>query len=322
MPALPPSPVVVVTGASSGIGRATALAFAQEGARLVLAARRVEPLQRLAEACQERGGDAVAAPTDVTDAEAVRALAGQAVERWGSLDVWVNNAAVNAFSSFGEEPVEVARRVLEVGALGQLHGARAALPWFRDQGRGVLVNVGAVLSRLTSPYQSSYVMSKHAVRALSGCLRQELQDAPGVRVCTVLPGAVDTPMFDAAANYTGWAVKPLRPTCSPERVAAAIVRCAHRPRDEIAIGLAATLAVRGSAIAPGLSERVTARAVRRHHFQDVPAGPGPGNVLAPQPGGSVRGGWKDGGTAPLARRLAVAGAVLALPAALLAGRRR
>jgi short-subunit dehydrogenase len=315
--ALPQDPVVVITGASSGIGRATALAFAEQGARLVVTGRREEPLRRLVDQCAARGGQALAVPVDVTDADAVVRVAQRAVERWGRLDVWVNNAAVNAFSSFGEEPVDVPRRVLEVNALGQLHGARAALPLFRDQGSGVLVNVGSVLSRIPSPYQSSYVMSKHAVRALSGCLRQELQDAPGVRVCTVLPGAVDTPLFDAAANWTGWAVKPLRPVYAPERVAAAIVSCAHRPRDEVVVGLGAKVMVLQSVLAPRLTERIIARVVRRGHFQDSYAPQGEGNLFDAQASGStVRGGWKDGGTARLARRVALAGAALLLPAAV------
>jgi short-subunit dehydrogenase len=306
---------VVVTGASSGIGRATALAFAAEGARLVLAARRPQPLEELAETCRQRGASAVAVPTDVADANAVRRLADTAVERFGGIDVWVNNAAVTAFTRFGEEPVEVSRRVLEVNALGQLHGARAALPVMRDQGRGVLVNVGSVLSVVPSPYQAAYVMSKAAVRALSGCLRQELYDAPGVRVCTVLIGPVDTPLFDHAANFTGWALRVPPPVYRPERVAATIVRCAARPRDEVHAGLQPRLVALQHRLARRLSERLTAAAVRRGHFTDAYAEPTSGNVLEPVPGGTTAsGGWRKGGTSPVARRVAVAsaGALLAL----------
>jgi len=312
------TPVAVVTGASSGIGRATALAFATGGAKVALAARREGELERLAELCRQRGGEAVVVPTDVTDADAVSRLAARAVEQWGRIDVWVNNAAVNAFSRFGEEPAEVARRVLEVNALGQLHGARAVLPQMRDQGEGVLIDVGSVLSVLPSPYQTAYVMSKHAVRALSACLRQELRDAPGVRVCTVLVGAVDTPLFDSAANHTGWALKPLRPTYTPERVAAVIVRTARRPRDEVHVGAATRLMTVQHAVARRLSERVTAAVVRRDHFTDAAAEPTGGNLFTTLPrGATTRGGWKDGGAAPTARRVALAGAGLALPALFL-----
>jgi short-subunit dehydrogenase len=314
-------PVVVITGASSGIGRATALRFAAEGARLVLAARRAAELDRLAEQCRRTGGEAASAPTDVTDADAVQRLADLAVSRWGRLDVWVNNAAVNAFSRFGEEPAEVPRRVLEVNALGQLHGARSALPHLRDQGRGVLINVGSVLSVLPSPYQAAYVMSKHAVRALSACLRQELHDVPGVRVCTVMVAAVDTPLFDAAANHTGWGLRPLTPTYTPERVAAAIVDCARRPRDEVHVGVASRLMTAQHVLARRLSERITAAVVRRDHVTDQPVEPTTGNLFSPAPApATARGGWKDGGPSASARRVALAGACLA--AAPLALRRR
>jgi short-subunit dehydrogenase len=314
-----PTAVVVLTGASSGIGRATALELARGGARVVLAARSEHALRELAEQCRELGGDALAVPTDVSEPDAVDALAGAAVDRFGRIDVWVNNAAVNAFSRFGEEPVEDVHRVIAVDLLGQVHGARAALRQFRAQGRGVLINVGSVLSVVPSPYQSAYVMAKHGVRALSACLRTELLDAPGIRVCTVMPGSVDTPLFDHVANRTGWGVKPLRPILAPERVAAAIVSCAARPRREVYVGWSARMAALQYALVPRLVERAAGRVVRRDHFTDQPADATSGNLFEPH-GGLRRtsAGWR-GGTSPSARRVAMAGAAALL---LAAGARR
>lgn len=321
MPLLPPHPVVVVTGASSGIGRATALAFAEQGARLVVAGRREQPLRRLAEECVARGGEALAVPADVTDADAVVRLAAQAAGRWGRLDVWVNNAAVNAFAHFGDEPVDVPRRVLEVNALGQLHGARAALPLFRDQGRGVLVNVGSVLSRIPSPYQASYVMSKQrragpvrlpaagaagrtgcaGVHRAAGCGRH-----PPVRRRGELdrmgPGPAASHLRAGAGGGGGPLVRP--PAAGRGR------RRSGRQGHGAAVG--------ARAAAHGAGHRA---AVRRSHFQDAYAAHSPGNLFDPgRSGSTVRGGWKDGGTTALARKVALAGAAVLLPSFV--GRRR
>jgi short-subunit dehydrogenase len=307
---------VVVTGASSGIGRATAAAFAREGAQIVLAARREELLREVAQECRDLGGDALPVAIDVTDPDACTALAAAAVERFGRIDVWVNNAAVTAYTRFGEEPVAEVQRVLDVTLLGQVHGARAALQRFREQGSGVLINVGSVLSVVPSPYQSAYVMAKHGVRALSACLRTELLDAPGIKVCTVMPGPVDTPLFDHAANRTGWALKAPRPTLDPEDVAEAIVACAKRPRRERYVGWSARLTALQHAVAPGLTERAAARGVRREQFREEPAEPTSGNLFEPvEAGRGTSGGW-TGGTASSARRVAVAAATTLVLAGL------
>ncbi len=132
--------VVVITGASSGIGRATALAFARRGATVVVAARREQALRGVATECEQLGGRALAVPTDVTDEAAVRSLARRAVESFGRVDVWVNNAAVGLFGRFEDTPLEAYRRVIETNLFGYIYGARAALPIFREQGSGVLIN--------------------------------------------------------------------------------------------------------------------------------------------------------------------------------------
>jgi NAD(P)-dependent dehydrogenase (short-subunit alcohol dehydrogenase family) len=180
---------VVITGASSGIGQATARRFAQEGARVVVAARRASPLERLA---SELGAQAIAVPTDVTDEAAVAELARRAVERFEGIDVWVNNAAVTGFGRFEEVPHDAYRRILETNLLGYVHGAWAALPYLRAR-RGVLINVGSVNSRVPAPFASAYVASKFAIEGWTALLRQELRPA-GVRVAAVLPASIDTPI--------------------------------------------------------------------------------------------------------------------------------
>ena len=310
--------VVVITGASSGIGRATARAFAQRGATVVVAARREQALREVATECEQLGGRALAVPTDVTDEAAVQALARRAVESFGRVDVWVNNAAVTAFGRFEETPPEAYRRVIETNLFGYIYGARAALPIFREQGSGVLINNASIVANVPQPYASPYVISKHGVRALGMSLRQELalDGARDIHVCTVMPATIDTPFFQHAANYTGRAAKAMPPVYPAERVAETIVRFAERPGREAFVGNSGRLLNLQQTLAPGLGERLMATMVDKQHlYQDRPAPPTDGNLFEPMPQGTgVSGGWKaDGGPAP-ARRAAAAGLAAGVPA--------
>jgi short-subunit dehydrogenase len=304
--------VVVITGASSGIGRAAALAFAERGASVVVAARREAPLQEVADACERLGVGALAVPTDLTDEDAAEELARRAEARFGGIDVWVNNAGVYLAGRFEDTPPEAFRRVLEVNFFGYVAGARAALPRLRARG-GVLINNASVDSAASFPYFSAYVASKWAVRGFSTALRQEYRGT-GVSVCTVLPAAIDTPLFQHAGNYTGRAMKALNPVYSPEMVASAMLRCAERRPREVIVGGAGKLMALQYALAPALAERLFAGQVEADHFRtDVPAPAGPGNLFTPMSEGTdAHGGW-GGSRAPdlIAGGTAVGLAVLA-----------
>jgi NAD(P)-dependent dehydrogenase (short-subunit alcohol dehydrogenase family) len=286
--------------------------FAREGSRLVLAARSAGPLSTLAEEIEGMGAAAIAVPTDVRDEAAVQALARAAVERFGALDVWVNCAGVIAYGRFEEVPGEVFRAVLETNLFGQVHGARAALGRFRAQGSGVLVNLGSVWGRVTTPDVSAYATSKFAVRAFSECLRHELRDVPGIDVATILPQAVDTPIFAHAANYSGRAVRPVPPMVDPHEVARGIVRCAQRPTREVTYKRAGRALELLHSFAPDLYGRILPAAFEEGNYGRRPMVPTAGQVLAPEPGDRrVDGEWRRHGRRQLVGALvdALKGAV-------------
>jgi NAD(P)-dependent dehydrogenase (short-subunit alcohol dehydrogenase family) len=288
--------VVVVTGASSGIGRATALGFARSGASLVLAARAAEPLRVVAGECEALGARAIVVPADVRDERAVEKLRDHALEHFGRFEVWINNAGVISYGPFLDVPSEVFRAVIETNLMGQVHGARAALPVFLRQGDGVLINMSSVWGRVTTPDVAAYVTSKFAVRAFSECLRQELAAHSGVDVVTILPQAGDTPIFRQAANYSGRAVRPIPPLVDPEEVADGVVRCAEDPSREVTYCRAGRALELLHSFAPRFYARVLPTAFQSGNYQHAPAAPTSGRTLMPveDRAGSyaVHGGWK------------------------------
>jgi NAD(P)-dependent dehydrogenase (short-subunit alcohol dehydrogenase family) len=306
--------VFVITGASSGIGRATALEVARRGGCVVVAARRDLPLADLVDQCVAAGGQALAIPTDVTDPAAVYDLARRAVAAFGRIDVWVNDAAVTCYGPFDETPPEVFRQVIDTNLFGYVNGARAALAQFRLQRRGVLINVGSMLSRLSEPWASAYVTAKHAVRGFSQSLRQELllEGARDIHVSLVMPATIDTPLFQHSANYLGRTVVAAPPVYPPERVARRIVRLALHPRREVFVGSAARTFTFLSYFVPGLVEKMLARMVNQLHLAHDNVPFKNGNVFTPVPeGADVSGGWKPRGTRRVGRAALVRGAVTA-----------
>jgi short-subunit dehydrogenase len=283
--------VVVITGASSGIGRATAVEFARHGANVVLTARSTEGLERTADECRAFGQRVVVTPGDVTNEETLIELARHTFEKFGHINFWVNNAGVFAMGKIEETPSEVFHRLIEINYFGVVNGCRAVLPYMRQQNYGVIINVGSEVSNFSIPYGSAYTSSKFAVRAFTSALRQELLDT-NISVCLVMPASIDTPLFQHAANYSGRAIKPSRPVYPVQKAAETIVRLALQPQREVFVGNAARYLTAFHTLAPEMQERIVAKMVEDEHFQDKSAAASPGNLFDAQgPYGSV-GGWQ------------------------------
>ena len=246
--------VVVVTGASSGIGAATALACGREGMRVVLAARRAERLATVAAAVRTAGGEARVAPTDVGDEAAVRALIDGTVAAWGRVDVLVNNAGIGLLAAVAETSAAEFDAIMRVNFLGAVYGVLAALPHMRRQDRGHIVNVASVVGKRASPYRAAYVASKFALVGFSEALRMEVA-AEGIHVTCVCPIGTATEFHEAETNRLGVSGRG-GPIQSAEHVARSIVRALRRPRPEVHPYPPARLLFLANDLAPGLVDRL------------------------------------------------------------------
>lgn len=286
--------VVVITSASSGIGRASAIAFAGGGAKVVLAARRAEVLEEVARACRAAGGEALAVPTDVTDPEAVVSLARAAEQAFGRIDVWINNAGTGVFGPYQDGDIALHRKTVEVNLMGTMHGAHAVLPSFLRQARGVLINNISVGGWAPTPFAAAYTASKFGLRGFTASLRQELAAHRDIHVCAVFPAMVDTPGFVHGANVSGRNLDPGPLLYRAEDVAAAFVRLVERPRDEVAVGWPARLGQAAYATAPAITERSMGAVFRALLARAKSAPTTQGAVLAPIPEGvETSGGWLE-----------------------------
>lgn len=291
---------IVITGASSGIGRGSALRLAGLGAHVVLAARRGTVLAALVDEIVAAGGSATAVETDVSDPEAVARLAAVAVEEGTGIGVWLNNASVGALGLFWDVPVEDHARVLEVNVLGTLYGAHAALHQFRAQGHGVLLNVGSIESEVPLAYQSSYAASKAAVLSLSRGLAEELRitgEESTIKVGTIMPWAVDTPWWTHAANYTGHAPRMLAMD-DPEVVVDAVVEACTSPKVKHPAGGKARAAHVSHDLFPALTKRLSARVIDRELDRGSPVPDTTGSLYQPMAAGTT----VDGGVRERMRR--------------------
>jgi len=252
--------VVVITGAAAGVGRAAALQFAHEGAKLGLISRDAQALTAFADEVRATGSEAAIADIDVSDAVAVFAAADQFAQTLGPIDIWVNDAMVTVFSPIRDITPEEFHRVTAVTYLGIVHGCMAALKQMAPRGHGRIINVGSALAYRGIPLQSAYCGAKHAIRGFTGSLRTELDhDKSGITVSLLELPAMNTPQFDWARTHMPLQPKPMGTIYQPEAAAEATVRAARTGTREYWVGLSTLLTIVGNMIAPQFLDWFLAR---------------------------------------------------------------
>ena len=294
-PSHPGSPeTVLITGASSGIGRATAIELAGRGARLVLVARGRDSLEEAAAEAREAGAAAVVVcPADVTDADGLRAVVDTTVGRFGRLDVVVHAAQVMAYGRVEDVPRAVFERVVDTALHGTANVARAVLPVFRRQEAGSLVVVSSLLASVATPLMGSYIAAKWGQLGLVRTLQQEVRDVPGISISAVAPGGVSTPIYSQGASYMGSTGRPPPPVYTAERVARAVVGAVDRPRRLVQAGVLNPLVTAGFRLLPAVYDVLVGPLMRLAAVARDQVGPTEGNVFESRPEGNATDGrWR------------------------------
>jgi NAD(P)-dependent dehydrogenase (short-subunit alcohol dehydrogenase family) len=262
--------VMVITGASSGIGLATARLAAERGARVVLGSRSENELDAICNDIRAHGGEAVSVGVDVANPDDVDRLGERAMSAFGRIDTWVNNAGVSLYGRVADVPLEDQRRVFETNFWGVVHGSRTAVRLMRPAG-GVLINIGSIVSDRAVPLQGAYSASKHAVKAWTDALRMELEhDRVPIAVSLVKPAAIDTPYYGHARNYMAEEPSPPPPVYAPEVVARAICACAERPVRDITVGGGGRMIAALGVLAPRTTDAVMERTMFSQQKSDRP----------------------------------------------------
>lgn len=328
---------IVVTGASAGVGRAVVREFADRGARIGLLARDPARLEATRREVIDRGGEAIALPTDVADCEAVERAASAVEEAFGPIDIWINNAMATAIMWFCDTSPADFRRATEVTYFGYVWGTMAALRRMRPRNHGTIVQVGSALSYRAIPLQSAYCGAKFAIRGFTDSLRCELlHENSNIHVTMVQLPAVNTPQFDWCRTSLPRKPQPVPPIFQPEVVARAIYEAAYRREREVTVGGSTLMAIYGNKMAPALADHYLARTGVDSQQSDEPISPDrPANLYAPVPGDwAARGSYGEGAKeiswqaqingrrGAVAVAMATVGAVTALTLALRSGNGR
>ena len=319
--------VIVITGASSGIGLTTARMAAKRGARVVMAARNTSDLEAAANEINANGVKAIAVTTDVSDPDAVDRLGQAALTAFGTIDTWVNNAGLSIYGKLDEVPLADKRKLFDINFWGVVHGCRTALKLMKESG-GVIINVGSEVSDVAIPLQGIYSASKHAVKGYTDALRMELDhdDIP-IAVTLIKPSAINTPYPEHARSYLDEGVPALPPPrYRPETVADAILRCAERPVRDIVVGGAGRMQIAMGRLAPRLTDKVMSRMMWNSQKAFDRTQPREGNLDRPQPDGRAYGphtsmvlnssAYTKAALSPTVRAIAFAAAGVALAAGM------
>lgn len=289
--------VAVIFGASSGIGRATALEFARKGAKLIVVGRKEMALASLVEEIQALGSDGVAMAADTAHFDEVEAVAREAARRFGRIDSWIHVAGVGIYSRFTELTPREFDQTIRVNLLGQAYGAMVAIPHLkRNPGGGALILVSSIVSQVPFPLLSAYAASKHGMKGFIDTMRIELKhDGVPVSVTNIMPAVIDTPFYQHAKTKLGVQPKVVPPVYSPEKVAAAIVRAAEHPKRDVVVGASGHFLIWSKRLFSPLYDWVLSKVGITPQYSNLPKSPdAPSELFAAEtPDAAIHGGWKN-----------------------------